>query len=114
MKLYGNESNEVILREIGQRVKETRILSNIKQADLADRAGISMTTLTHIEKGIAVRFDHLLNVLRVLNCLSNVELLIPEQEIRPSDYFEKKRKRKRVRTSKEEIRKTDWKWGDEK
>lgn len=114
MKLYGSENNEAILHEIGKRIKETRILSNLKQADLAAKAGISIATLIRIEKGMAVRYDYLLNILRVLNCLSNIELLIPEQEMRPSEYFEGKEKRKRVRASRDDLRKNDWKWGDEK
>lgn len=113
MKLYGSENNEAILHEIGQRIKDTRILSDLKQTELADKAGISLATMIRIEKGTAVRSDHLLNVLRVLNCLQNVELLIPEQAARPSDYFEQKQKRKRVKTSQKENRDDVWKWGDE-
>lgn len=111
MKLYGVENNEAILQEIGRRIKDTRISFELKQKDLAEKAGISLATVVRIEKGAAVRFDHILNILRVLNCLPNIELMIPEQELRPSDYFDGRKKRKRVKAMREE--KTIWKWGDE-
>ena len=54
----------------------------------------------------------LLNVLRALNALSNIDLLIPDTTIRPYDYFNLNKKRERVRKIKEKG--IDYKWGDDK
>lgn len=38
MKLYGTESNESIIKEVGNRIRETRISVSITQQEMAFRA----------------------------------------------------------------------------
>jgi len=112
MKLYGTENNALVLAELGNRIKEMRILSNLTQNDLAVMAGISLSTVVRLEKGLSVRTDFFLNVLRALDCMSNIQMLVPEQEMRPSEIFENKKRRSRARRAEKPAR--AWKWGDEK
>ena len=114
MRLYGTENNQTILMELGRRIQDTRIAASLTQKELAERAGISLSTLVRLESGESVRFEYVLNTLRALNLLSNIDLLVQEQEMRPSDLLDYGKKRKRVRISPKEnpIRKP-WKWGDE-
>lgn len=100
--------------ELGRRIQETRIAASLTQKELAERAGISLSTLVRLESGESVRFEYVLNTLRVLNLLSNIDLLVQEQEMRPSDLLDygKKRKRVRIASKKNPLRKP-WKWGDE-
>jgi transcriptional regulator with XRE-family HTH domain len=50
-------------------VRDRRLTLNLTQAELADLAGLSRTTVHHIESGAAnVRFDAVLAVADVLGC----------------------------------------------
>ena len=42
MKIFGTESNEQVLKELGQRLKDTRISMSYTQKEMAERAGISV------------------------------------------------------------------------
>lgn len=115
MKLYGTENNQTILMELGRRIQDTRIAASLTQKELAERAGISLSTLVRLESGESVRFEYVLNALRALNLLANIDLLVQEQEMRPSDLLDygKKRKRVRIAAPKENSLRKPWKWGDE-
>lgn len=57
--------------EVGQRVKLMRLARNITQADMAERADMSRTTLNAIESGaLSTRFSDVARVLWVLDDLS--------------------------------------------
>lgn len=114
MRLFGTENNQTILMELGRRIQDTRIAASLTQKELAERAGISLSTLVRLESGESVRFEYVLNTLRALNLLSNIDLLVQEQEMRPSDLLDYGKKRKRVRIApKENPLRKPWKWGDE-
>lgn len=58
--------------------------------------------------------DKVLNVLRVLGILENLNYLIPEQELVPTEMVDIGRKRKRVTGKRKKNEKKTWTWGDEK
>jgi len=112
MKIYGTENNNYILKEIGKRIKDTRIVLSLTQKDMALKEGVAPKTIERIENGENVKIENLLNVLRVLNLLQNFEILVPEQEFLTQEEHSKKRQRaskKRV----EDKEASGWKWGDE-
>lgn len=80
---WNSLSNSQINKEIGRRVKQHRIQKKITQKDVAEQAGISLFTVSNIEKGNSVSFHLLIAVLRVLKLLNNFEYLFPEIEISP-------------------------------
>lgn len=103
-------NNKEILKELGSRIKDTRIGLNYTQSELARRANISLSTVTRAEKGDNITLEQLIIILRELRLLNNLELLIPQTELTPLELFEKKTKRQRVK--KKQII-NEWKWGDE-
>lgn len=112
MHLTGTENNLTLLREFGNRIRDTRIEMSLTQKDLADRAGLSQKTIERVEHGESIKFDSVLNILRVLRCLEFFNLLIPEQSGLSVDEYLRGKKRKRASTRR---KKQDhpWKWGDE-
>lgn len=111
MKLYGTESNDYILKELGNRIKDIRIGRSMTQKDLAEHAGVSFSTIVRIEKGIGVNTDLFLKVLYSIGCLPNIDILVPEQNLTPKDIYLGKKKRQRASKAKDI---TDWVWEDEK
>lgn len=89
-------SNETICQEMGKRLKDYRISMNLTQARLAENCGISKRTVERIENGENKSVDNLLSVLRALNLLGKIDLLVPEQEMRPTDIVLKKPVRTRA------------------
>ena len=114
MKLTGVETNEIILKEIGQRIKDIRISMSLTQEELALKAGVSIRTVVRLEAGDNIKLESFFNILRVLNCIQNVELLMPEQQITPEMIFNKEQKRQRASSKQKKENKSSWKWGDEK
>ncbi len=114
MKISGYESNDVILHELGQRIKDTRIAMNDTQSDLAEKSGVALSTLSRLERGGSVSLENLLNILRALGALQNIELLLQEQTLRPTDIADKKTKRKRASGSGKTPEKNAWVWGEDK
>lgn len=114
MKIYGLENNEIIMKEIGIRVKHTRIAINLTQKELAERAGIAQRTVERIENGENIKIENILNVLRAMQLLQNIENLIPEQRLRPTELHDNGKKRARATSKKRTDITIEWKWGDEK
>jgi len=104
-------NNEEIMKELGRRIKDTRIAFNYTQTELAQRAVISKSTLSRAEKGENISLEQLIIILRELRLLKNLELLIPKQELTPEEIFDNKKKRQRVKSK--QI-KTKWVWGEDK
>ena len=115
MKIDYYSSTEEILLEIGRRTKAARIAMSETQQDLAERANLSVKTISNLETGKDVSFSTIIEVLRMLGQLPALDLLIPDQSLRPSRIaaFEKPRERARRKT--DVLRETGavWKWGDE-
>ena len=109
------DSNESIIKELGARVRSARIAHPLTQAELAVRAGVSVGTIANLERGKDVSLSCLLNVMRALGILSNVEALVPSASPRPSDVATLGHARKRASSA--NARKADaptWVWGDER
>ena len=113
MKISGDENNEFLLTEISARLRAYRIDRGITQKQLAEMAGVSVKSVERMEKGDNIRLTQLFNVLRVLGLTSNLNLLIPEQMLHPTDIFEGIKPRQRVSVRKSISEEAEWKWGDE-
>jgi transcriptional regulator with XRE-family HTH domain len=105
---WSSLSNNAIIEEVGKRLKKYRFQRKFTQKELADQAGISVFSVTQIERGKAVTLPVFLSVLRVLRLLDNFELLIPEIGISPIELLKLKGKTpKRIKKSKKETE--EWK-----
>ncbi|MCL2510766.1 MAG: helix-turn-helix domain-containing protein [Bacteroidales bacterium] len=100
---WNSLSNSAIIEEVGKRLKEYRFQRKLTQQELAEQAGISVFSVTQIEKGNAVTLNVFLSVLRVLRLLDNFELFIPAIGISPIELLKLKGKTpKRIKKSKSE------------
>ena len=100
---WNSLSNSAIIAEVGKRLKYYRFQRKLTQQELADQAGISVFSVTQIEKGKAVTLTVFLSVLRVLRLLDNLELFIPEIGISPIELLKLKGNTpKRIKKSKKQ------------
>ena len=83
MKIRQTSRTPAILEEIGNRVERLRLQQNRGLADLARDAGIGIATLQRLETGTNVNLRTLVQVLRTLNRLSDIDNIIPDIEISP-------------------------------
>ena len=117
MQIDATTNNINALKELGTRLKNIRISQNLTQAELADKSGVALKTITRAEQGENIALDKILNLLRALNLLANINQLLPEPDIKPAESCNspktKDKQRSRVRKS-ETKPLSNWIWGDEK
>ena len=113
MKISPENSSTAILKELGVRIKQNRIDKQLTQQDFAQKADISIRTLSAAENGEDIRLSSLIRILRTLDCLENLNVLIPEISFDPESYRLLGRERRRVRQKSGEPDTSSWKWGDE-
>ena len=85
--------------------KTVRLKQNMSQAELADKSGVSISTIKRMEDGEVKNFESLIRVLRTLGKLDVFVPLVEEEQLSPNEYYElaskaNKPKRKRKRASK--------------
>ena len=113
MKITENENEQAILKELGTRIKQCRISLNITQAELADKCGISSSTVVRIENGEDSKFSNYIKILTGLRLTQNIDILVPEVQPDFKALFEQKNPRKRVKSS-GSASKSSWVWGEDK
>jgi transcriptional regulator with XRE-family HTH domain len=107
-------STQEVLKEIGRRIKKTRIAMSVTQEEMAERTGLSKRTISNLETGKDVSLSTLIDILRAENLLQNMDLITPDEGIRPSQIVALGKMRERVRKGKQPgTGQTEWKWGDE-
>lgn len=98
---WKRKTDKAILMELGKRIRYKRIQKRFTQADLAERAGISVYTLQKMEQGMSYNVSTLIQVLRAFNELDQMEHFLPPVEISPLDMLDSDDKiSKRVRKPK--------------
>ena len=112
MKIIFCSSTSEVITEIGRRVKETRLAVPLMQHDLAKLTNLSQRTISSLENGNDVSFSTIIEVLRALGRLQSLEIMIPEQGIRPSQIAKLGKPRERARQKKQV--QGEWKRGDGK
>jgi putative transcriptional regulator len=89
-------SDVELLREIGKRVRQSRIHLQLTQAMLAERSGLNRTTIRDLENGKSINLMSFIPLLRMLDRLEAFDILLPAFENHPVLAF-KEQHRKRVR-----------------
>lgn len=113
MRITGNDSEKAILTQLGERIKQYRISLNITQSELAEKCGISLSTLARMENGEDTKFSNVIKILAEFNLSDNLDLLIPEPKPDYKAIFEEKSTRKRARPDKKGTNNA-WVWGEDK
>jgi putative transcriptional regulator len=74
---YRNLSNDAILAELGDRLRQLRLNADISQEALAEATGLSRKTVQNAESGENCSMDTLVRMLRGLNALDQLENFMP-------------------------------------
>lgn len=115
MNIKPEFSDELILKETGERLARTRLEQNLTQASLAKTAGISKRTLERLESGAAsTQLTTFIRVCRGLGLLQRFDTFIPKPLASPVEQV-KLHGRKRKRASGTRVEKTfskKWTWGE--
>ncbi len=80
-------SEEALLAEFGKRIAGYRLNNNWTQADLAQKAGVSKSTVEHIEKGQSVQISNLLKILGAFDLQNQFLEIIPRQTPSPMELL---------------------------
>lgn len=104
MKIDEQGDDLSIYREIGARIRNSRIREHLKQEELAERAGVSRFAVMGLERGEGgTKLSTLISVLRQLRLLHALDVVLPEIMLTPIEVAELESRRrkspKRVRTS---------------
>lgn len=113
MKITGNENERAIMKELGARIKQYRISLNITQNDLANKCGISSSTVVRIENGDDSIFSNYIKILNGLGLVQNLDILIPETQPNFKEIFENKPVRRRAKSESNKS-KSNWVWEEDK
>ena len=108
MEIRENTPIAAAMREIGARLRKTRVARQMTQSEVAVKAGISTPSLSHMENGDIRSMQHFLSVLKVLGQFSNLDVMLPDEDLSPAEAYRKTTERQRVRKTPS----TDFRWGD--
>jgi transcriptional regulator with XRE-family HTH domain len=107
------------IEELGRRIRQRRVALNLTQIDLAEAAGVPLRTIERMEGGTSVGLDKFVQVMRSLKMTDSLDMLLPENEVRPLQQLGAKtihRQRasspRASHASKEHT--SGWVWGDQK
>lgn len=106
-------SNDAVLEQLGERLRQYRLNKNMTQTALAKEAGVSSRTINRVEHGHSTQLSNLIRLLRSLDLLQNLDALIPEPMPSPIQQMKLRGKsRKRASSLNKEEDKT-WSWEDD-
>jgi transcriptional regulator with XRE-family HTH domain len=107
-------SDEAVMTEMGRRLAEARLERQMTQAQLAEAAGVSKSTVERLEDGASTQLGNLIRCLRALGKLEALERLLPETPANPVELLRRRgARRSRVRRARGSPPPAEWSWGDE-
>lgn len=108
---FQSMSDRAILREIGLRLRRRRLEKNISQQDLAKTAGLNRTTVSEFERGKSASTLTLVQVLRALAALDELEAFLPDPGPSPLELARLKgRERRRASRQPEPKKRRESEW----
>lgn len=106
---WSSMTDEALAGHIGSFVKHHRLDQNISQAELAEKASISRSTLSLLESGKTVTLATLIRILRVLGLLRVMDAFVIDKKISPLALARmEQKKRKRAKKSGNAPKERDW------
>lgn len=78
-------TNQDIIALLCQRLKEYRLATRISQREMAEKSGVSLTTISHLEQGLNrnITLNNFISILRVLGLEQRLSDLLPELPVPP-------------------------------
>ena len=97
MSNYYSTSDKELIQLWGLKLKELRLEKNISQEDLANKTGMSRSSIAAIEGGRNFSALSLISILRVLEKLDMVEQFFQQKEIMlsPMELYERQKKQRK-------------------
>lgn len=79
------QTNSDILLLLAKRLKDYRLAARMSQKELAEKSGVSQTTISHFEQGVNrnLTLGNFLSLLRVFGLEQRVEEIMPELPMSP-------------------------------
>lgn len=106
-----SRSDKALSETIGKFIKHHRTKQQLTQQELADKASISRSTLSLLERGETVTLSTLLQVLRVLDLLHIMDAFTVEKTISPIALAKAEQvERQRVRSKGKSKDKNESEW----
>ena len=105
-----------ILKELATRMKQYRIDSQITQEEYADKSMVSVSTIRRFENGGEISLTNMIKLLKALGLESNLNLLIPDPDKRPTHHIQNVKTPQRVRkhSKRNNTDNNEWQWGEDK
>lgn len=111
---FNNAQSQQIIEALGQRLNEIRLSRNISQAQLAEKAGVSRSTLTRLADGRPISLDSFIRVMQALDLTDQLAALLPDPSIRPVDRVRLDgSERQRASRASEKNTPQPWVWGED-
>ena len=82
--------------ELGRQLRDLRLRQNLDQRQLAERAGVALNAVRHLEAGQGATLSSLTKVLRALGRAEWLETLAPPVTISPLQMLKAKPRRQRA------------------
>jgi len=90
-------SDREVVREIGRRLRRRRLERNWSQEQVAERAGLTRVTIARVEKGTPASLLTLIQILRALDVIEELDGFLPDPGISPLELARMKgRERQRA------------------
>ena len=81
----GYTTNQDLIILLSQRLKEYRLAARISQREMAERSGVSLTTISHLEQGVNqnITLNNFISLLRAIGMEQRLTDLLPELPMPP-------------------------------
>lgn len=78
-------TNQDIIALLCQRLKEYRLAARMSQKEMAERSGVSLTTISHLEQGASqnITLNNFISLLRAVGMQQRLDNLLPPLPMPP-------------------------------
>ena len=90
------QTPEELEENLGQQIRNLRILRNLTQSELAERAGVALNAVKRLESGQTSTTKSLVKVLKALNRAEWLDTLAPQVTVNPLQNVTSKAPRQKV------------------
>ena len=116
MKSADAYADQQTLTRLAQRIGRLRLDRNLTQAQLADAAGVSKSTIERLEAGESTQLTNFIRILRALQLLDGLDALVPPQPPSPIEQLKLQgQRRQRASAPRKSVAPAKpWTWNDER
>lgn len=113
-------TDDAVINELGQKLRQIRLRKNITQTALAKESGVAKRTIERFENGSSLQLTSFVRLLRALGMLDDLMVMIPDPTESPmamllAEKHAKYNPGRRQRASKKKTTPpsdSEWTWGE--